>query len=109
MIDIVKRKLLLATLLAIGTVMTAPMGAVAQQRDCLSHGEINKLVKSKQILSFNKITRIMGLKKSTKVFGQRLCKTNGKFVYFFKIVDAKGNALGAAVNANNGNALSANN
>ncbi|MGJ8528470.1 hypothetical protein [Maritalea sp.] len=102
MMNIARRKWLVAMVFALGAVFTAPTGAFAQQKNCLPHGEINKLVKSKQILSFNKITRIMGLKKGAKLFGQRLCEVDGQFVYFFKVVDAKGKALGVAVNANNG-------
>ena len=75
---------------------------LAQNRVCLPNAAINGLVQSNQIASFSKVKRLLQLKKGSKIFNQRLCQVDGKFVYFFKVVDPKGNARAMALTARDG-------
>jgi len=96
-------KNLIAGILVIGVTLVAPGAVHAQsQKKCIPNEVIIPLVKSKKITSFAKIEKMLRLKKGTKIFGQQLCQVNGKYVYFFKVVDAYGRAKKFAIHADDG-------
>ncbi len=94
---------LIASLLVVGVTLVAPNAVHAQaQKNCIPNEVIIPLVKSQKIKSFAKIEKMLRLKKGTKIFGQQLCQVNGKYVYFFKVVDAYGRAKKFALHADDG-------
>ncbi len=95
---------LIAVSIVIGTLFAAS-NAHAQAKNCLPIPAVNQLVATKAITSFNKVKKSLKLPKGAKIFNQRLCQVDGKYVYFFKIVDAKGKARGMALNALDGKPL----
>jgi len=95
---LVPNLIVLASLLLVGS-----SSAIAQSsKNCLSVYKVNELVKSGEIVSFAKIKKIAKPPKGAKIFGQRLCQVDGRYVYFFKVVDPKGNARGMALRGKDG-------
>lgn len=96
----IKKTLFLIAAFLMVSIVSAPAASfkLAQDKLCLPIEAINGLVKDNRIRSFNKIARAVD-DKNVKIFNQRLCQVDGQYVYFFKIVDPRGNARGMALNA----------
>jgi len=93
----------LALLLVVGMALAAPAAAHAQQaQKCIPNKAIISLVQTNTIISFAKIEKKLRLQQGTKIFGQKLCEIDSRYVYFFKIVDSSGRTKKFAIYADDG-------
>jgi len=89
--------------LLLGVALAMPTAAHAQVlRQCFDNTSINPLVKAKKIISFKRIEKKLRLKKGTKIFNQDFCIVDGRYVYFFNVVDSYGRKKKVALHADDG-------